>query len=466
MTDYEQETIVAIATPPGQGGIGVIRLSGPSAADILAACQNIPLAEQQQRQARRLYLHDIFDEQGRLIDRALTVFMPGPASYTGEDVAEIQCHGGTQALSQILAAALAHGARLAQAGEFSLRAFLNGKIDLSQAEAIGDLVAAKTAAGARNAAGQLAGRLGRHIAKLESRLTAVQAAITAAVDFPDEVDEPQNRQMAEELTAVAGDVQALLDKAPAGQILRQGLGVALAGPVNAGKSSLLNQILGFDRAIVTDCPGTTRDMLEEYIDLDGLPLLLRDTAGLRRGADISEPERIGMDKSRDALERSQIVLLVADLTDPAFSREHILPLAAACAGHSLLVLNKRDAAAERLPAAIACYAGDFAGEDILPISAKTGQGMPELLARLKEKAGGARLWQEEDGLLVNARQRQALQLAAGHIREALAGLEQALPQDLITIDLEAALTALAAISGRDVGEEVLNDIFRNFCVGK
>ena len=466
MKSNEQQTIAAIATPPGQGGIGIVRLSGPAAADILAACQNIPLPEQQRRQPRRLYLHDLFDERGRLIDRGLTVYMPGPASYTGEDVAEIQCHGGPQSLSQILATALSHGARLAQAGEFSLRAFLNGKIDLSQAEAIGDLISAKTAAGARNAAGQLAGRLGKHIGELERRLTAVQAAITAAVDFPDEVDEPQRRHIAEQLAAVAAEVQALLDKAPAGQILRQGLGVALAGPVNAGKSSLLNQILGFDRAIVTSCPGTTRDMLEEYIDLDGLPLLLRDTAGIRQGEDISEPERIGIDKSRQALARSQIVLLVADLTAADFSRPHILSLASACAGQTLLVLNKQDAAAERLAEAKALYSADFAAADILPISAKTGQGVAELLARLKEKAGAAQLWQEEDGLLVNARQRQALQLAVGHIRQAQQALAEDLPQDLITIDLEAALTALAAISGREVGEEVLNDIFRNFCVGK
>ncbi len=468
MDNRTNETIGAVATPLGRGGVGIVRISGPAAGQVLAALLHLPEQELAARQPRQLYLNRVYGRDGSLLDQALTVLMPGPHSYTGEDVAELQCHGGPKVVEAVLQQALVCGCRLATPGEFTLRAFLNGRLDLAQAEAVADLIEAKTPKGVGMAAGQLQGVLSAHINRMEEQITLLLAEITVGVDFPDDADAPDGAALLPGLLAILAEVERLCAQAPLGRIYREGVKAVLAGPVNAGKSSLLNALLGEERAIVSASPGTTRDLIEEYLDLDGVPLLLCDTAGLRQSEALCEPERIGIGKSRDALAASQLLLLTTDITEADAGLSALTPLLAETAGRSrLLLLNKADAATQtQIDLGMQAYLPHFPKEDILPVSAKTGLGLPALIAALRRKALADCDGEQGSQLVNNARHQQALLQAAGFLRQAAASLEEGLPVDLITIDLENAAQALAQISGKSVGEEVLDSIFSRFCLGK
>lgn len=463
----QQDTIVAIATPFGKSGVGVLRISGPQAAELLGRLfqskRGLAVAEWQ---SHHLYLGKLYDEAGCLLDTALAVLMRAPHSYTGEDVAEFQTHGGMRLLQHALDATLACGARLATPGEFTLRAFLNGKLDLSQAEAVLDIIEAKTPSAAQLAAAQLEGKLSRRVAEIEAQVRGILARITVAVDFPDDADAPLPEELQALLAAAEQAIAELLATAGTGRVLREGLRTALVGAVNVGKSSLLNQLLGTERAIVAGQPGTTRDVIEETLDLDGLPLLLIDTAGFRAPDLADEVERIGMARSRQALDMAQLVLLVID-AQRGLDAEATRLLAETQGRPRLLILNKCDVADEAMLASLEDALRSAApGEEPLRLSALTGDGVAALSQAVRRCLA---LGAEQDAsaaMLSNARQQQAVLRAQQALAEASAALAAGQEPDLVAIDVENALSALGEISGRSASEQVLEEIFSRFCLGK
>lgn len=459
------DTIAAIATPLGSGGIGIVRVSGPEAPAILGRLFRgaLPPAAME---SHRLYLGDVVDEQGVLLDRALAVLMRAPRSYTGEDVAELQLHGGPRVLSAALAAALACGARLATPGEFTLRAYLAGKLDLSQAEAVADLIAAKTPRASKLAAGQLQGALGRAVAEIERELTAIYGAVTVGVDFPDDADAADPEETRQALVRLASHIRKdVLSGAGLSRVVKEGVRAALVGRVNAGKSSLLNALLDQERAIVTALPGTTRDVLEESVDLEGVPLILADTAGLRDEGQADEAEQLGMARSRDRADTAQLVLVVTDgvlgITpeDDKLLRE--------AGERALLLINKCDLLSEAEIAERRRRAADFVPEeDVICLSAKSGAGLDELKAALRGRVLAGLDSEADSPLVANARQEQALLRAAGLMESCAEAIAAGEMLDVAAVDISEALDFLGEISGRTASEEVLQHIFENFCLGK
>ncbi len=453
------QTIAAVATPPGVGGIGVIRISGPTAKDVLARVFR-PAGGSGEFSPRHMYLGRVVSSKGEALDQALAVYMPGPRSYTGEDVAELQCHGGYVVCREVLAAVLAAGAVLAEPGEFTARAFINGKLSLDQAEAVVDLIEAKCAAALRIAERQLDGSLQREIAALTDRLLDLLAELELLIDYPDEAAEPPAERLRAELDAARREVERLLAQAREGRLYREGALTAIVGPANAGKSTLLNALLEEERSIVTPVPGTTRDTVEEYYVLGGLPLRLVDTAGIRETDDVVE--MAGIERSRRALAAADLILLVLDATAPpdAFWRELI---AANAARPLLLLLNKCDAApTEKLTAELAEI---VPGVPILPISAQQGQGLDELRRAARELllAGGGG---EELAGLINERQRAALAAAANALAAAAETLAAGFDAELLSVDLQTAWQSLAEISGQAAADDIIERVFSRFCLGK
>lgn len=447
MSFSTHDTIVAIATPPGRGGIGVVRLSGPSARDVAGRLITL----RGHLEPRRATLTKIAHGGGS-IDHAVATFFPQPHSYTGEDVVELSSHGSPVILAAIVEDAVAAGARLAEPGEFTLRAFLNGRIDLPQAEAVGDLIDAVTPLQARAAFDQLEGTLTRAIADLDAALFDLIARLEASVDFPEEgyhFVEPQEAAAA--IEALCRRTAALLAGARRGRLIREGLQVAIAGAPNVGKSSLFNALVGCGRAIVADVPGTTRDLVTEVVDLAGLRVTLVDTAGLRDSGDAIEAE--GVARSHQAQSVADLVLLVVD---DALSRE--VESARHVNAKNFVVQNKIDATPERLPAARA------------HVSARTGEGID----LLKQRIAAALM---DDEPVAAGRDRPAITnvrhialmtraheaLARAH---AAAMADDALPEEFLLADLQDARAALEEIAGRRAPDDLLEHIFRKFCVGK
>lgn len=459
------DTIAAIATAPGAGAIGVIRLSGPRSRDVLNAVFRPASPGFSGFIPRALHHGRIVDARGTELDDALVVFFPGPRSFTGEDSAEIQGHGGTAVLQAVLEAVLTQGVRLAERGEFTRRAFLNGRMDLSQAEAVAELVAAPGPEGVRLASAKLHGLLGRRVSELRERLEYLRRKVCLAVDFPDE--EAECLPPAEFLAVtghVADGVRALLASYRRARQWREGALVVLAGRVNAGKSSLMNALLGRPRAIVTDQPGTTRDYLEEETCLDGLPVRLADTAGLR--ADSGDPiEREGMRRGRELARAAQAVLLVLDGTLAArapslwegFAEERAL-VEAVGASRCLALWNKADVAP--LPAGVT----DFCGAPVLEVSALTGLGLDALAAAARRLCGAREPAPEE--IAPNLRQARALENALTELQALEHDIAAAVPPDLCGLRLESAAAHLADITGLNSAEDTLNSIFADFCIGK
>ena len=458
------DTIAAIATPMAPCAIGILRLSGPgavAAADrVFSPFRGAPMSE---RPDRTLVYGTLHDREGAVIDNCLCAVSRAPHSYTGEDTAELQCHGSPAALALGLEALFAAGARQAGPGEFTRRAFLNGKLDLTRAEAVADLIHAESPAAARQAAGQLGGALERTADGVYDRLADLCAHFHAVLDYPDEDIAPfEAEELAGALKEAAGELDALAATYERGRLLNEGAPCAIVGRPNAGKSTLFNALLGYDRAIVTDIPGTTRDTVEERANFGGVLLRLIDTAGLREAGD--EAERLGVERSRRAVARAELILAVTDGAGE-FTREdrEALELAASSGRPWIWIASKRD-----LTGPTALWATGWEGNApaaAVSLSAKTGEGLKEL-----EQAVSA-LYPEPPAsqagaMLTNARQAEAAGRAREAVRRGAAALKAGLSPDAVVADVEEAMSALGELTGRTVSEDVTARIFERFCVGK
>ncbi|GAB1411178.1 tRNA uridine-5-carboxymethylaminomethyl(34) synthesis GTPase MnmE [Desulfovibrionales bacterium] len=451
------DTIVAIATPTGQGAIGIVRLSGPDCLCIGHSLFHSSRANFADFRPYHLHHGQLRHPDGQFIDEVLAVFMPGPSSFTGEDVLEIHGHGGTSVLSTIVQACIAHGARLALPGEFSKRAVLHGRMDLTQAEAIMELISAQSQVAATLAGSKLTGLLGATLRDLRQQLEALRALLCVALDFPeDEVECLEPAECTVRVQAVCTTLNALLANYERNHCWRDGALVVLAGQVNAGKSSLLNAILGRDRAIVTDIPGTTRDYLEETILIDGLPIRLVDTAGLRETTD--KAEYCGVAQSRTLLSQAQVVVLVIDATtSPGPEDRAILNTATPV----LIAINKMDLLTEQPDW---MHTAPWNTRCVLPISARHGQGIDDLLQAIQQELVSAP--PAEGTLVPNLRQYEALTKAHAELAHMLHDLHNHAPYDVLSVRLDLACALLGELTGEISSEDILNKVFAQFCIGK
>ncbi len=453
------DTIAAIATIQAPSAIGIVRLTGPDTRRILdgvfAPANGRPMSAQT---PRKLVFGRALDRSGGVIDEALAVLFPGPNSYTGEDCAEIHCHGSPVVLDEVLAAAFARGARQARGGEFTQRAFLSGRMDLIQAESVADLIDAESAGAARNAVGQLQGRMSRSVGGIYDALMDVVSRFYAIVDYPDEEIEPlQQAQIEQTLAESAERLDALLATFSRGRLLKSGGPAVILGKPNAGKSSLLNALLGYDRAIVTDIAGTTRDTVEEKVLVGSVLLRLCDTAGIRDAAGYGRAARRRARAA--AAQRAELALLVLDGSAP-LTREDEEAIAAARRARRMLVLvNKAD-----LPQVLDTAALRVRFGEVIPLSARSGAGVDALCRAVEELFAGGETPRGE--LLTNARQAESAQRALDAVRRAEQALRSGLSPDAVLTDAEEALEALAEFSGKRVRDDLVATIFSRFCVGK
>ena len=456
------DTVAAIATPAGLGGIGVVKISGPSA---WAIAQRLfqPARVPEIFCSHRLYHGHILEPNtGSTVDEVLTSFMRAPHTYTREDVVEINCHSGMAVLERILELVLRSGARLAEPGEFTRRAFLNGRMDLTQAEAVLDVIHSKTRRSLDLASEHLRGTLHLIITDLRTQLLQVLATVEAAIDFPDEeIETPEGVGLAERLrTQVLGPVTDLLVRYEDGRILREGLAVIIAGKPNVGKSKLLNTLLRSDRALVTPVPGTTRDVIEEGFNLRGIPIRLVDTAGLGEADNLVE--QLGMELTRDRIARADLVLFVLDRSAP-LTREDLQIYEELGDKPRLVLLNKAD---------LECHpdfagaGGRFPGETILEISALQGDGIETLKDAVFRTILGCRLDTETSVVAPNLRHKMCLERTQGAVTRAIELVESGASGELVAIELQEALAHLGEIIGMTTSEDVLEQIFSEFCIGK
>ena len=457
------DTIAAISTPPGRGGIGIVRLSGPDSASIAAQLVSL----RQPLEHSRARLASVLDEaeSSQQLDEAIITFYAAPNSYTGDDLIEIAAHGSPVVLDLLLRRALSLGARLANPGEFTERAFLSGKLDLTQAEAVRDLIEAQTLTQARQAASQMGGALSRRVAPLKQSLVELIALLEAGIDFgEDDVDVTPQSEIARRIDSLIPPLAALEASFARGRIVHDGLTMAIVGRPNAGKSSLFNRLVERDRAIVTAIPGTTRDLVTERISLDGIPLELVDTAGLRDT--LEEIEQLGIERSRQALADAAIVLIVLDATQPLNHEERSL-LAAVHDRSALVAINKSDLASDPQSQDL-IHTDESAAEQFhipaVPTSALTGDGITALREKILQLAtGGAAA---EPGLLTNLRQQQTIVTARAALEDARRANITSIPHEMILLDLYRTLWALDSLTGQTTPDDILNLIFTTFCIGK
>ncbi|HST03585.1 MAG TPA: tRNA uridine-5-carboxymethylaminomethyl(34) synthesis GTPase MnmE [Chloroflexia bacterium] len=464
-----EDTIAAIATPPGEGGIGTIRLSGPSAASILARifvpASGAILSPDDIESHKLVYGAVVDPHTHERVDEALVALMRAPHSYTCEDVVEVDCHGGVVPVQSVLALCLHEGARIAEPGEFTLRAFLNGRLDLAQAEAVLDVVQARTDEGLRLAVEQLGGGVSARVKGIRARLLHALAHLEATIDFPE--DDVPPADVSPDLRDALDDLIALIASANTGIILRQGVRTAIIGKPNVGKSSLMNALLRTDRAIVTPIPGTTRDTLEEVVNVRGVPLVLTDTAGLRANEDTDDPiERIGMDRTRRALSESDMALLILDGSRMLEGEDLDLieKMKAEAPPVWLAVVNKSDLDQKLNRHTLKQVLGDV---EVVETSAVEPEGTTALEDRLASLAlSGKATPRPGETVITSVRHRDALLRAHQLVESALAGSGRGVAAALVAVDIHAALNALGEITGETVGEDLLDEIFRNFCIGK
>jgi tRNA modification GTPase len=450
------DTIVAVSTPPGRGGIGIVRLSGPLAASIAAQLVSLRHSLEHGRARLADVLDDSESADAARIDEAVVTYFQAPHSYTAEDLVEIAAHGSPVVLELLLRRAITLGARLAEPGEFTQRAFLSGRLDLTQAEAVRDLIDAQTLTQARQAAGQMGGALSRRVAPVKHSLLELIALLEAGIDFAeDDIEVTPQAEIARRISELMPQLSALESSFARGRIVHDGLTLAIVGRPNVGKSSLFNRLVERDRAIVTATPGTTRDLVSERISLDGIPLELVDTAGLRES--LEEAEQLGIARSREALADAALILIVLDATQPLNDEERNL-LTAIEGRPALIAINKSDLAAKHPAVA------EVAGRAALSTSALTGEGILALRERIIQLASGGAA--SEPGMLTNLRQHQAVSNALSALHDAAQANTSGVPHEMILLDLYRALWALDSLTGQTTTEDVLNLIFSTFCIGK
>jgi tRNA modification GTPase len=456
--DHEFTTIAAIATPPGHGGIGIIRMSGPRATDLVR--EILVQAENTTLEPNRAVLHQLKSSStGQAIDQAIVTYFKAPNSFTGEDVVEISAHGSPVVLGEILRELFTLGAQPAEPGEFSLRAFLNGRMDLAQAEAVRDLIHAQTSYQARLAARQLRGELSQRLKPIKTALTRLIVHFESAVEFvEDDLDALDIERFTEEIENMATDLRQLAGSYRLGRVVRSGLRLALVGKPNVGKSSVFNSLLGRDRAIVTPIPGTTRDSLSEVVSIGGIPVDLVDTAGIRETEDIVE--QLGVERSRTAAIDADLVLGVIDASDP--SSEEGMTIEGAPI--DIYVINKTDLN-EAIDAATIERLG-VGGTPVLRVSALTGQGIEALKEGIFELATSGAVSVSEGAIITNERHFAAIEAALEALDKAKVDLRAGLSEEVALANLHEALRSLGVITGETLIGDIIHQIFATFCIGK
>jgi tRNA modification GTPase TrmE len=455
-----EDAIAALSTPPGEGGIGIIRLSGKS---VIEMAQKIFLSaagkELNQRRNYTLTLGWIIDEQGKKIDQVLLSIMRAPHSYTGEDVVEINCHGGSIPVRRCLQRCLDTGFRMADPGEFTKRAFLNGRLDLSQAEAVIDIIRAKTDRGLKLAMQQLEGNIG-YIEALEDKLLQLNALVEASLDFPEEVGDLDYGEVGLLIQQTIRDFDQVIAAGIRNEVYRDGINVVICGKPNVGKSSLLNALLKQDKAIVTDIPGTTRDVIEDYINVRDIPVKIIDTAGIRATEDVVET--IGVEKSKKVIEQADLLVLMLDIGE-GITREDLDIYHNIKSSRLILFVNKEDLEQKKI--------GNeelealFAGVRIIRGSAKTDMGLEELETAIEGMVLSGNIPHDGMDIMINMRQKDALLRSRAQVESALQNMGR-VPDDCLGVDIWGALEILGEISGKTLKEEVIDRIFHNFCIGK
>lgn len=451
------ETIAAISTAYGEGGIGIIRISGPDAKEILRR-----VFSRKSIKDRRMTFGRIIDpSNSEVIDEVLAVYMKGPATYTGEDVAEINCHGSTVSLRKTLALVLREGARMAEPGEFTKRAFLNGRMDLSQAEAVIDLIKAKADASYDAALSQMEGALSKKVGEIRAKVLDILVDLTVNIDYPDEdIEQMTYEKLLAGIDDTAREIRGLLETASTGRMIREGIRIAIVGRPNVGKSSLMNALLRQSRAIVTEIPGTTRDTIEEAVSIRSIPVYLVDTAGIRQTEDIVE--KIGIEKTKEAFNQADLVVVIINASEP-LDEEDLDILKRLEGRQSLVLLNKTDLGNTVTPSDIADISPN---SDIIKTCLLQGEGVDSIEDKIEALVYGGQLTQKDSIMVSNVRHeellRQALQSAEDARTITLTG--EAL--DIIEIDIREAYDRLGEIIGETVSDEVLDEVFSRFCLGK
>jgi tRNA modification GTPase len=459
--NYSDDTIAAISTPVGQGGIGIVRLSGP---DAVAITDRIFRSKKNEKPSRApshkmLYGHIVDPADERLVDEVLLAIMRAPNSYTREDVVEINCHGSMVSVRQILEIALREGARIAEPGEFTKRAFLHGRINLSQAEAVLDIINAKTEESMRIASEQLRGGLTEKLSAIREKLIEITAFVEAHIDFPeDEIETTPKKEIEKKLSDVNAEIRRLSDTFNEARFFREGLSLAIVGRPNVGKSSLLNALLQKDRAIVTDLPGTTRDLIEDYLNINGLPIRIMDTAGIRSSDEIIEQE--GIRRSIQAIEHADFIVAMFDGSEPFAQEDHDL-LSIIRGKNAVMVISKAD-----LPQKISLEHSAAEGKQCVCLSSATGEGIERLKSVIFES--NLHGWKEErEGVVVtNIRHKAALDSAAESLGRAHGLLSGNNPLELFSIEMRGSLDRIGEITGTITTDEILQKIFSSFCIGK
>ena len=458
---FIDDTIAAIATAPGEGGIGIIRISGEKSLQVANSIfKSISGKKIEEYNTRTLIYGHIVDND-KVIDEVLVAFMKGPNSYTTEDVIEINCHGGFISVKKILELILSKDVRLADQGEFRKRAFLNGRIDLAQAEAIIDEKKKKTDMAHTVAQSQLEGSLSKKIKDLRFNVTEILAQITVSLDFPDEdVEHITYNTLKEKTIALQKEINKLYDTSESGKILRDGLKTVIVGKPNVGKSSLLNAILGENRAIVTDIPGTTRDVIEEFVNIKGIPLKIVDTAGIRETEDVVE--RIGVEKSREFFSAADLSIVVLD-SSRSLDPEDMEILESVQPNKTIVLLNKTDLDRVIDLDKIKEY---IAEENVIEISALQHEGIEKIHDKIEEMVFAGTVRNSSDLVVTNSRHKDALYKAKQSIEDALNAIESYMPLDFVEVDFKNIWDYLGYINGDTVTEDLLDTIFSNFCIGK
>ncbi len=452
------DTIAAISTPVGEGGIGIVRISGKDSFEIARKVFKPIKQRDWLIETHKIYYGHVVDPgSGKVIDEALVSLMKAPKTYTREDIVEINCHGGYQPLKETLRVVLSSGARMAEPGEFTKRAFLNGRIDLTQAESVIDIIRSKTEVSLKMAVSQLDGKLSDKIRNLQDMVLGILAGLEAAIDFPeDDIEEKTRIQMLDSADEIIKEMEKLLDIARTGKILREGVRTVIVGRPNVGKSSLLNALLRQERAIVTHIPGTTRDIIEEAINIKGIPLVLVDTAGLRETKDLVE--KIGVKKTWELVNEADLILFVVDASDILTNEDKEI-LNEVDHAKTIMVVNKLDLNRNvEVPEEL--------DMPVVKLSAKSGEGIEGLEDMIEKLFSDGKVSSPESVIISRARHEDAIRRAKKHIEDFKSSVFSHLPPDLLSIDVRSAWEALGEITGLTFTEDLLDRIFNDFCIGK